>query len=113
MKWIIPGLLRTALVMRVMSLVIFSTLLTVGLLKIPQICVKIFNVFGIAIMPSSCLACPWVLRDPRVVLDPAFAVAAAFTFVEHLACTISFDGSYVLPVIVEKLTAGIFAMLIA
>ena len=39
----------TDLAVSVVPLVIFSVLLTVGLLRIPRVCVKIFNVFGAAI----------------------------------------------------------------
>lgn len=53
------------------------------------------------------------MDDKGVVLNSAFAVSAAFTFADHLAFTMSFNEAYVLPVIVRKLTAGIFAVLIA
>lgn len=47
------------------------------------------------------------------VLNSAFAVSAAFTFGGHLAFTMVFDGSYVLPMIVGKIISGIFALLLA
>lgn len=53
------------------------------------------------------------MDDKGVVLNSAFAVSAAFTFADHLAFTMSFNEAYVLPVIVRRLTAGIFAVLIA
>ena len=43
------GMSPAALAMSVVPLVIFSVLLTVGLLKIPRLCVRIFNIFGMAI----------------------------------------------------------------
>jgi ethanolamine transporter len=43
------GMPLADLAVSVVPLVIFSVLLTVGLLTIPQVCVKIFNVFGVAI----------------------------------------------------------------
>ncbi len=188
------GLSWTALAMSVVPLVIFSAFLTVGLLKIPRICVRIFNVFGIAIktlivigllvgiaeftlgmdiphtapvedgvmvcfnataimtgaFPLLALLSKLIKKpmgrisekvgmnevsalgflgtlatnvttfgmmrdmdDKGVVLNSAFAVSAAFTFAGHLAFTMSFNGAYVFPVIVGKLAAGIFAMLIA
>ena len=47
------------------------------------------------------------------VLNSAFAVSAAFTFGGHLAFTMAFDSSYVLPVIIGKLVAGICALILA
>ncbi len=48
-----------------------------------------------------------------VALNAAFAVSAAFTFGGHLALTMAFDGTYVLPMIVGKLIAGICAVALA
>lgn len=48
-----------------------------------------------------------------VMLNSAFAVSAAFTFADHLAFTVAFDSSYLLPMIVGKLTAGILAVIVA
>ena len=48
-----------------------------------------------------------------VVLNSAFAVSASFVFGSHLAFTIAFDSSYILPMIVGKLISGICAVLIA
>lgn len=48
-----------------------------------------------------------------VVLNAAFAVSAAFTFGGHLAFTMAFDGSYVMPMIVGKLISGASALLLA
>lgn len=42
-----------------------------------------------------------------VVLNAAFAVSAAFTFGGHLALTMAYDGSYVLPMIIGKLVSGL------
>ena len=53
------------------------------------------------------------MDDQGVVLNSAFAVSAAFAFAGHLAFTMSFNESYVLPVIAGKLVAGIFAVVIA
>ena len=47
------------------------------------------------------------------MLNSAFAVSAAFTFAGHLAFTVAFDQSYLLPVIIGKITAGIFALVLA
>ena len=46
-------------------------------------------------------------------LNSAFAVSASFVFGSHLAFTTAFDTSYVLPMIVGKITAGIFALILA
>ena len=53
------------------------------------------------------------MDDKGVVLNSAFAVSAAFTFAGHLAFTMSFNSEYVLPMIVGKLVAGVFAVVIA
>jgi ethanolamine transporter len=53
------------------------------------------------------------MDDKGVVLNSAFAVSAAFTFAGHLAFTMSFNADYLVPVIVGKLVAGIFAVVIA
>lgn len=48
-----------------------------------------------------------------VVLNSAFAVSAAFTFGGHLAFTMAFDSSFVLPMIVGKLVSGVCALILA
>ena len=53
------------------------------------------------------------MDDKGVVLNSAFAVSAAFTFAGHLAFTMSFNADYLVPVIVGKLVAGVFAVAIA
>lgn len=47
------------------------------------------------------------------VLNSAFAVSASFVFGSHLAFTMAFDQSYVLPMILGKLVSGIFAVILA
>ena len=47
------------------------------------------------------------------VLNAAFAVSAAFVFGSHLAFTMAYDNSYVVPVIVGKLVAGVCAVILA
>lgn len=47
------------------------------------------------------------------VLNSAFAVSAAFTFAGHLAFTLAFNSDYLPSVIVGKLTAGIFSLVVA
>lgn len=48
-----------------------------------------------------------------VMLNSAFAVSAAFTFAGHLAFTVAFEPSYLLPVIVGKITAGILSVIVS
>ena len=48
-----------------------------------------------------------------VVLNSAFAVAASYSFGSHLAFTMTFDRSYVLPMIIGKIVSGICAVLLA
>ena len=47
------------------------------------------------------------------VLNSAFAVSAAFALGGHLAFTMAFDGTYVLPMIVGKIVSGVCAVLLA
>lgn len=47
------------------------------------------------------------------VLNSAFAVSASFTFGSHLAFTMAFDSSYIVPVTVGKLVSGVFAVILA
>ena len=47
------------------------------------------------------------------VINGAFAVSAAFVFGGHLAFTMAFDGSYVVPMIVAKLISGVCAVILA
>ena len=48
-----------------------------------------------------------------VVLNSAFAVSAAFVFVDHFAFTMSYNETYVLPMIAGKLISGVFAVALA
>lgn len=47
------------------------------------------------------------------VLNLAFAVSAAFVFGDHLAFTLSYNGEYIVPVIIGKLVAGVTALAVA
>lgn len=47
------------------------------------------------------------------VLNSAFAVSASFVFGGHLALTMAFDSSYVVPMIVGKLISGVCAVILA
>ena len=53
------------------------------------------------------------MNKKGVALNSAFAVSAAFAFGSHLAFTMAFNPSYVLPMIVGKLVAGISAVVLA
>lgn len=48
-----------------------------------------------------------------VVINSAFAVSVAFIVGSHLAFTMAFDNSYVIPVITEKLISGICSIILA
>ena len=48
-----------------------------------------------------------------VVLNAAFSVSASFTFAGHLAFTMAFDETYILPMIIGKLAAGLAAFILA
>lgn len=47
------------------------------------------------------------------VLNAAFAVSAAFVFGSHLAFTMAFDSSYIMPMMAGKLISGVCAVLLA
>jgi len=47
------------------------------------------------------------------VLNSAFAVSASFVFGSHLAFTMAFDPTYVVPMIVGKIVSGVFALALA
>ncbi len=47
------------------------------------------------------------------VMNFAFAVSAAFVFGDHLAFTLSFNSSVIIPVIAGKLVAGVLALLVS
>ena len=48
-----------------------------------------------------------------LVLNSAFAVSASFVFGSHMAFTMAFDQSYVLPMMIGKLISGIAAVVLA
>ena len=47
------------------------------------------------------------------MINSAFAVSAAFTLGGHMAFTMAFDSSYIVPVIVGKIVAGLCALVVA
>ncbi|MBQ4607539.1 MAG: ethanolamine utilization protein EutH [Clostridia bacterium] len=53
------------------------------------------------------------MDDRGIIYNAAFAISGAFTFAGHLAFTMAFDGTYILPMIVGKLTAGVTSVLAA
>ncbi len=184
-----------SLLLNLMPLVIFSGVIAFGLIRFPQLCVKIFKVFGIfittvitiglslgiirfltgfevikglatiedgaaicvnaTIVLSGSFPLMYVLSkalskplkaigkvvgvsensvvglvstlasnattfgmmdkmDKKgVVLNSAFAVSGAFVLGGHLAFTMAFDSSYIVPVMVGKLVSGLLALVIA
>ena len=48
-----------------------------------------------------------------LVLNAAFAVSASFAFGSHLAFTMAFSATYVLPMILGKVVAGVLAVILA
>ena len=53
------------------------------------------------------------MDDKGIVINSAFAVSAAFTFAGHLAFTMAFDSSYMVPMIIGKLVAGVTSIFVA
>ena len=183
------------LLLNLMPLIIFAVLIAIGLILIPNVCIKIFNVLGIIIKTiislglilgitelligikpiksaddifaagSICInaavvmsgAFPLlfviskILSKPMemlgnaikinkistlgfistlannvttfemmkdmdrkgTVLNSAFAVSASFVLADHLAFTLAFEPSYLFPMIIAKITAGLSAILFA
>lgn len=53
------------------------------------------------------------MDDKGAVLNSAFAVSASFVFADHLAFTLAFEPSFLLPMIVAKLVGGLTAFALA
>ncbi len=53
------------------------------------------------------------MDDKGATLNAAFAVSAAFTFAGHLAFTLAFEPTFLLPMIIGKLTAGVAGLALA
>ena len=53
------------------------------------------------------------MNKKGVVLNSAFAVSASFVFGSHLAFTMVFDSTYVVPMIVGKIISGVCAVVLA
>ena len=69
--------------------------------------------FGSLVTNASTFGVMEKMDKKGVVLNAAFAVSASFVFGSHLAFTMAFDGSYILPMIVGKLISGLCAVLLA
>ena len=48
-----------------------------------------------------------------IVLNSAFIVSASFLLADHLAFTIAFDSTYILPLIIGKLISGFVSIIVA
>lgn len=192
---VICGLPLIPLVVDILPLVVFSLIIALGLVFLPDLCVKIFNVFGVfikilitvglalgiveflldreiikglATFEEGVMVCanaavvlagafPFMfiisklLKKPlsalgnRIgideysalgilsalvtsatsfgmmermnkkgsMLNSAFSVSGAFVFGSHLAFTLAFDGSMLIPVLVGKVVAGISSVIVA
>lgn len=53
------------------------------------------------------------MNKKGVVINSAFAVSAAFVFGSHLAFTMAFNSTYILPMVVGKIISGIAAVTLA
>ena len=71
---------------------------------------------GILASIANILAMFRLIRDMRPkdkVLNIAFAVCAAFLFGDHLSFTANFQPNLILPILVGKLSGGVFAFILA
>ncbi len=74
------------------------------------------SAFGMFSSLAVCMTAFEKMKDmdkKGIVLNAAFAISAAFVFADHLAFTMAFDNSYVLPLIVGKIVSGVFAIIVA
>ena len=53
------------------------------------------------------------MNGKGITVNAAFAVSGAFTFAAHLAFTMAYDPSFLVPVIVGKLVSGVSGLLLA
>ncbi|MBO5060611.1 MAG: ethanolamine utilization protein EutH [Clostridia bacterium] len=53
------------------------------------------------------------MDNKGIMMNSAFAVSAAFTFAGHLAFTLAFDRTFIMPMIVGKLISGALALLLS
>ena len=71
---------------------------------------------GILASIANILAMFRLIRDMRPkdkVLNIAFAVCAAFLFGDHLSFTANFQPNLILPILLGKLSGGVFAFILA
>ena len=74
------------------------------------------SVVGLVSSSATSMTTFGIIKDmdqKGVLLNAAFAVSGAFTFAGHLAFTMAFDASYIPSMIVGKLSAGVFAVILA
>lgn len=69
--------------------------------------VSTISFFGSLVTNASTFGVMDQMDKKGVVLNSAFAVSASFVFGSHLAFTMAFDSSYILPMIVGKLVSGV------
>ena len=68
---------------------------------------------GSLVTNASCFGVAEKMDKRGMVLNSAFAVSASFVFGSHLAFTMAYDASYILPMTVGKLVSGVAALLLA
>ena len=72
-----------------------------------------FSVLSTIVTNATTFSCMEKMNKKGVVLNSAFAVSAAFAFGSHLALTMAFNSSYVLPMVVGKIISGVTAVALA
>ena len=75
--------------------------------------VSAISFLGSLVTNASTFAVSEKMNKKGLVLNSAFAVSASFVFGSHLAFTMAFDNSYVLPMIIGKLVSGVCAVMLA
>lgn len=75
--------------------------------------ISVLALLGSLVTNASSFGVMEKMNKKGVVLNSAFAVSASFVFGSHLAFTMVFDNSYILPMIIGKITSGICAVILA
>ena len=75
--------------------------------------VSALSLLGTLVTNASTFGVMEKMNKKGVVLNSAFAVSAAFVFGGHLAFTMAFDNTFVLPMVVGKLISGVCGFALA
>ena len=72
-----------------------------------------FSFFSTLVTNATTFSSMKKMNKKGVVLNSAFAVSAAFAFGGHLALTMAYNSTYILPMIIGKIVSGVSAVVLA